>query len=250
MTGINDTDIVILMRRCLSIQDITNWSADELVAICESSIRHGWLNLARSSLALLYIRLQNEAECENIAERLCQMHKAGLDATEYLLKDIWNRTLSDYNIDEFNGLIHALLVHDQVNLGYVLAFGSDMADESIKLDCMIACGLWSDVLSILDIIPPHEDKQNNDRMQIDQMLALASDIYPTPQRALNDNPVEKLLDGLPPEMIYFSAFLMPRQEMIPLNAYDFKTQTLKYSHPAMDVPSLLWEKNLPEASQF
>ena len=76
---------------------------------------------------------------------------------------------------------------------------------------------------------------------------LRDEIYPIPNESDCQSRFDQYLPQAATHQSFFSAHIIPKRLMIPLHSV--VTDGYDYEHPAFDIPSLLWDKNLPEAAQ-
>jgi len=226
------------------------FSSDELLSICMQSINHGWLNIARSALAIIIIQSDHEESRELLIEETSQVYNALRLDTESLISQLWQRSSDSYNSSEFDRLVTALLIHDKVHLACTLAKGNRLASKDSNVSCTIARGCWHELGLILEqqvILPSSNSLSLN---TLSTLLTLAQEQYPLPKSVCNDPKLYDFISLIPTDTIFFSANLIPRWLMIPLNARNYVDNSFDYSHPAMEIPSLLWEHNLPEPTYW
>jgi hypothetical protein len=237
----------LILSTLLSGQD-RDINLEELGRICRDSINYGWINLARSALALLIIKLECEDSRETLVEEISQAYNDARSGMESTFSQLWQRPIESYSAREFEELIASLLVYDHVQLAYALAFGADISTYDCKIACIVATGRWQELTSLLGqpIAAPNADVSNV--LSIGNLLLLAADQYPLPESIATNKQTYSLISLIPREVPFVHAILVPRSLVIPANARNNLDNFYDYSYPAMDIPSLLWEQNLPEPS--
>lgn len=239
----------LILSALLSGQD-RDLDLDELGHICRDSISYGWINLARSALALLIIQLDSNESREILIEEITYAYNVVRSGMESSFNQLWQRPMESYSTREFEELIASLLIYDNVQLAYALAFGADISTNDCKIACTVAAGRWQELASLLGepIAVPSTDVSNV--MSISNLLLLAADQYPLPESIATNKHVYNLIALIPSEVPFVNAILVPRSLIIPANARNNLDNSYDYSCPAMDIPSLLWEQNLPEPSYW
>ena len=239
----------LVLSALLSGQD-RDINPEELGRICRDSISCGWINLARSALALLLIHLEGEDSREILIEDVSHEYNVIRSGMESTFSQLWQRPIESYSAREFEELIASLLIYDQVQLAYALAFGADISTDDCKIACIVAAGRWQELTPLLGepIAVPSADVSNI--LCISNLLLLAADQYPLQEYIATNKQVYSLISLIPSEVPFVNAILVPRSLIIPANARNNLDNFYDYSYPAMDIPSLLWEQNLPEPSYW
>ena len=228
-----------LLKEC--IQPSQEWllHQDELRHICKHSIEIGCLQLARYSLLLLLEKLSSLEEKETECEAFSSIHNELLSRYEHSMMQLWSRDLDSYTPDEYLMLIQALLINSQPNLAFTLHSIRPCRDKDIDLVMdvergTIMSGMKSDEAEVCDSFP------------LAQLLRDES--YPIPNESGCQSRFDYHLPNATKHQTFFSAHIIPKRLMIPLDSSS--TDGYNYEHPAFDIPSLLWDKNLPEAAHW
>lgn len=216
-------------------------SEEQLICLATESINVGCLKIARGAHSILL----SMSECENRAEQICEelstIHNERVSETSEIADKIWSRNIDSYDNNELENLVEALLIRDKSYLAQAIC--TTRQDLSIQFIADIESG----------------------RVQFDTDQSVDFDKLPTTivlkafcneHRPLlgdisqNQTIISKVLKEIADEQVFFNAYLMPKQLLIPINAFDLEADEYKYDHPCMDAPSLLWENNLPELDQW
>ena len=241
-----------LVENCLKASADTILTKIELKHICKEAINVGCLKLARGSLAILLSQIKDNEECEIECEFLSVYHREAQEACEGAIDQLWKKELQSYTPNAYRELIRSLLIHDKSNLAYILVKFKDADDELLRLITDIECGrLQKEDDNIGQNKPDTKitTAPSSTAIELLQQMTLEPLPFPFTGSDISDSSI--LLKSLTAnDLIFFNAHIIPKSLLIPLNAVDKKSGEYNYNHPAMDAPSLLFEKNLPEAGQW
>ena len=238
-TSLLELNGVALLREC--VQPSQDWllRQEELRHICKQSIEIGCLQLARAGLLLLLEKLSSfddkEAECEAASS----IHNDLLGKYEQSMSQIWSRDVNSYSPDEYLMLIQALLIYSQSNLAFTLNSIRPCRDKDISFVIDVECGRASSEF---------KSDLGNDYYHFPLSELLRDETYPIPNESSCQSKFDQYLPNAATHQAFFSAHIIPKRLMIPFHSAS--TEGYDYEHPAFDIPSLLWDKNLPEAVQW
>ena len=222
---------VSLVQECLHPTQPWPLRRKELRHICSEAIETGCLQLARAGLMMLLELCETfddkELECTNVGS----MHDQLLDQYKPVMSQLWSRDIKSYSSEEYLTLLRALLINSQPNLALTLYGIRPCTEVDIRCVIDIECGRAHPTSDLVDEWPLAE--------------LLRDEVYPIPNESVRQSRFDHFLPNAASHQAFISAHIIPKRLMIPLHSAS--SDGYNYEHPAFDIPSLLWDKNLPEA---
>ena len=239
----NRSESIELIKEYLTEHKERTLNEEQLTFLATAAINIGCLKIARGAQSILLSRPESKDKSDEICEKLSTMHNTRIGETRELVDQIWSRNIKSYENNELEDLVEALLIHNKSYLAQTIC--SARHNLSMQFIAEIEAGrVKFETSRFVDIDLSQSPTTITLKAFCSEHRSLPGDT------SQNNKIITKIVDAITSEQVFFNAHLMPKQLLIPINAYDSEAKEYKYDHPSMDAPSLLWENNLPELDQW